>query len=653
MDDDILELSNSDLEIASDTDPRRPVSAPMPHRSPHPDPLAMTRPPDMVRRPVNPEPLEDGPTRIEPSHDMAAGPTGDRDVDQCKVVIIGGNDRGREHVLARGDNSLGRGLDNHIVLSDIAVSRKHTLICWENTHFAVRDLGSGNGTLVNGKKIQHHVLANGDQVELGNTLVRYSGPASAANVELANQPTVVGDLGQMINTAESEVPAYPAAGHAQMTMATDGRRQASGGLSPRSRKLLLFGGGTLVILFAVLISLRLVLKKKPVVPANAAAQTSPDELAAQHFEEGTKQYRARNWEAARRHYLKVLAVAPGFDRAKRYADRSAQEAKARDALKQSKNALKAKDYTAARQELSKITTKSSYAGEARNVKQQVDDAQVQQLLESARLLRDSDDKEGALAKVNEALKIAPTNKGVLALKTELSGAAPPTKTKVASYRPRNRHSTRPRRPRASPSRPINAGAGAAKGLAMYRKRQWGPAYQELRNYANGLSGRRRRKGDALAEAARRVGQLMGRATNIQQQNPGLALKYYKEALSNDRKVPRKPHQAFIKSQLYKVARFQATSAFARGSFPSAYSAVKLAKKYGQMDAGLKRVLKDLERKASEIFTRGYTSRTSNPSKARRLWQTVLRMVPSSSPAYQKAYSWLNQSQPRYQDEDED
>ena len=54
-----------------------------------------------------------------------------------------------------------------------------------------------------------------------------------------------------------------------------------------------------------------------------------------------------------------------------------------------------------------------------------------------------------------------------------------------------------------------------------------------------------------------------------------------------------------------------------------------------------------------LFTRAYTMRSSNKAKARRLWQQILRMVPSSSQAYQKAYKWLNNSAPSYQDEDED
>ena len=88
-------------------------------------------------------------------------------------------------------------------------------------------------------------------------------------------------------------------------------------------------------------------------------------------------------------------------------------------------------------------------------------------------------------------------------------------------------------------------------------------------------------------------------------------------------------------------------------YTAAYSAIKIAKQYGGLDASLKRILTALEKKAMALFTKGYTMRSRKPKQARRLWSKVLRMVPPKSRAYQKAYEWLNNSGKGYQDEDED
>ena len=144
-----------------------------------------------------------------------------------------------------------------------------------------------------------------------------------------------------------------------------------------------------------------------------------------------------------------------------------------------------------------------------------------------------------------------------------------------------------------------------------------------------------------------------RAQQIQARNPSKALGYYTTALKNDRIIPGSPHQKLIKGLLQKVARFQATSAMARGSYAQAYSAIKTCQKYGRLAGSLDKVLKQLDKKAAQLFTKAYTIRSSNPKRARQLWKQVLKMVPPSSTSYKKAYSWLNNSVPEHQDEDED
>ena len=66
---------------------------------------------------------------------------------------------------------LGRGVEADIRLSDTGVSRRHAEIRLEGHRVAISDLGSTNGTSVNGRTVQTALLNDADQVGLGATLL--------------------------------------------------------------------------------------------------------------------------------------------------------------------------------------------------------------------------------------------------------------------------------------------------------------------------------------------------------------------------------------------------------------------------------------------------------------------------------------------------
>jgi len=69
----------------------------------------------------------------------------------ARLVITQGNDAGRSLEVRPGKTyTVGRGIDNDLVLTDIAVSRKHFDIRNDEGAWVIVDRGSGNGTVVNG-----------------------------------------------------------------------------------------------------------------------------------------------------------------------------------------------------------------------------------------------------------------------------------------------------------------------------------------------------------------------------------------------------------------------------------------------------------------------------------------------------------------------
>jgi FHA domain-containing protein len=87
------------------------------------------------------------------------------------VLVVDGP--GTRHVLEPGSNVLGRGTDADIRLPDTGVSRKHADVQLEGGTVTVEDLGSTNGTLVNGRRVGRQDLADGDVIRIGHSVLVY------------------------------------------------------------------------------------------------------------------------------------------------------------------------------------------------------------------------------------------------------------------------------------------------------------------------------------------------------------------------------------------------------------------------------------------------------------------------------------------------
>jgi pSer/pThr/pTyr-binding forkhead associated (FHA) protein len=109
----------------------------------------------------------------------------------ARLIITQGNDSGQEIEVIPGKSyTIGRAIDNDVVLTDIAVSRKHFDLRHENGAWIVVDRGSGNGTLVNGNvEDQPFLLANGDTIEIGNTSFRFDNPNGVPRNAFADNST--------------------------------------------------------------------------------------------------------------------------------------------------------------------------------------------------------------------------------------------------------------------------------------------------------------------------------------------------------------------------------------------------------------------------------------------------------------------------------
>jgi hypothetical protein len=86
----------------------------------------------------------------------------------------------REYPLTKERTTIGRKPHNDIVIDNLAVSGEHAMIMTILNDSFLEDLGSTNGTLVNGQPIKKHFLQNNDVVELGKYKLKYASEAVAA-----------------------------------------------------------------------------------------------------------------------------------------------------------------------------------------------------------------------------------------------------------------------------------------------------------------------------------------------------------------------------------------------------------------------------------------------------------------------------------------
>lgn len=83
------------------------------------------------------------------------------------LVLQRGGEPGMIWPLERRTITIGRNSDCEIVLDDRQVSRYHARIIWRNDHYEVEDLGSKNGTHLNGREVSEaETLHDGDEVQI-------------------------------------------------------------------------------------------------------------------------------------------------------------------------------------------------------------------------------------------------------------------------------------------------------------------------------------------------------------------------------------------------------------------------------------------------------------------------------------------------------
>jgi hypothetical protein len=121
---------------------------------------------------VAPQPAYEAPSPY-PQYDPSAypgqgGPVGGL---TRTVRLVAGD--GRSYPLSIGSTVIGRGDQANLRLPDVGISRRHARLDFDGAQVVLTDLGSTNGTMVNGQRISAVALNPGDMIQLGTTTLTF------------------------------------------------------------------------------------------------------------------------------------------------------------------------------------------------------------------------------------------------------------------------------------------------------------------------------------------------------------------------------------------------------------------------------------------------------------------------------------------------
>lgn len=234
---------------------------------------------------------------------------------------------GQEFLLPQGELEVGRVDGNAIVIPDTSVSRRHATVAVTESSVAVRDLGSSNGTFVNGDRITNRTVANGDLISFGNVEFEF---------------TVTGEAGPL--PVLGSVLGGRAAGHLAVALA----------------------GATVLVLIGVLIYL--------IWPGRGGPEMriSETELAFERgLDESLKQaefaLQQENWTEAQKRFREVLRDDPIHVRARDGLESASVNSRHEKLLERAERQLQTRDYRNAVSVASQIPSTAFYANRAATI----------------------------------------------------------------------------------------------------------------------------------------------------------------------------------------------------------------------------------------------------------------------------------------------
>lgn len=139
-----------------------------------------------------------------------------------KIIVTDEAGKSQEFPLSKERITIGRHPDNDICIPDRAISGNHAAIITILQDSFLEDLGSTNGTIVNGKAITKHPLTHGDVITLGRNSLRYEGEQRGGGEDEFEKTMILkpGQFGAAFDSQVQQAADTPAAAPASAAAAS-------------------------------------------------------------------------------------------------------------------------------------------------------------------------------------------------------------------------------------------------------------------------------------------------------------------------------------------------------------------------------------------------------------------------------------------------
>src|SRR5262245_62701724 len=119
----------------------------------------------------------------------------------AKLVVLAGPRCGETFVVDGSATTIGRDASSQLNIPDHLMSRRHCTLELASGCFTLRDLGSSNGTYVNSMPVSERVLAHGDRIRAGDTVLLFmqQQPDPDREPAAADEPPALDERTQLID----------------------------------------------------------------------------------------------------------------------------------------------------------------------------------------------------------------------------------------------------------------------------------------------------------------------------------------------------------------------------------------------------------------------------------------------------------------------
>lgn len=345
----------------------------------------------------------------------------EHEVLSARLTALSGPCAGQDFLLNRERNTIGRGQNNTIALSDIAMSRQHFEIRQEaDQSYLLIDLQSANGTLLNHTRIVEAELRHGDRVEAGKSELQFVQPGNRVPARTNKRHLI----------AKREPVKPRRAGRVPKAAGVSGEQKLEQVLT-----WIIRGAAVLIVLLGATV---LVLHFNPVEPATVDApapvsETSPGHLRVQSlYLDGVEKVKDRDWTAASALFEQVEAIDAQFANVGAQLARVESERRVLASLQEARGLLEEQNFSEAIKILDTITNQSVYMEDASRLLREARQRRVAARLQQAQEALAVEEFDEASALLDAVLDEVPEHKGALELKAILQGDAEKVAEKVAA-----------------------------------------------------------------------------------------------------------------------------------------------------------------------------------------------------------------------------